>query len=122
MEGWRLERTRLVGGVWEGRLSGPPGAEPPPLVATWRGEDVGQVRVEPVGDGLWSVAVHLPVAIMSDGVQLLSIGPAGDKPLCIDTFAFGDPLETDLRTELAALRTELEVLGRAFRRHLDQDE
>ena len=121
MNGWRLERSRLSGGVWEGLLSGPPGAEPPTLRAFWRGEEIAPARIEPLTAGVWSVAVHLPIAIVSDGVQLLSIGSDASGPLCTDTFAFGDPLEADLRTELEALRTELEVLGRAVRRHLAQD-
>jgi hypothetical protein len=49
---------------------------------------------------------------------MMAIVPRGGDPLCRETIAFGDPLEADLRAELAQLRTELDVLKRALRRHL----
>lgn len=116
--GWTLVRLRLAGGIWEGRLTGPAGAEPPPLAAMWSGAEIALPHVTPDGDGAWRVTLRLPPAIMTDGAQTLVLGPRDGDPLCLETLAFGDPLEADLRAELAALRTELDVLKRAFRRHL----
>jgi hypothetical protein len=121
MPGWQLERTRLSAGTWEGRLSGPAGGAPPTLVAIWRGVEIAPVRSIPAGEGVWSVVLTLPSDMLTDGVQTLSVGPPGADPLCTEAFAFGDPLELDLRAEVAALRTELEILRRALRRHLAQD-
>jgi hypothetical protein len=115
---WTLARLRLVAGRWEGRLAGPAGAEPPALAATWRGEEIAEARIASEGGGVWTVVFDLPPAIISDGTHTLAIGTRGGDPLCRETLAFGDPLEADLRAEIAALRSELDVLGRALRRHL----
>jgi hypothetical protein len=115
---WTLTRLRLAAGTWEGRLTGPAGTEPPSLAATWRGEEIGEPRLAPEAPGQWKATLILPTALISDGTHTLAIGPRGGDPLCIETLAFGDPLEADLRAELSALRTEVEVLKRALRRHL----
>jgi hypothetical protein len=75
-------------------------------------------RIEAAGAGRWTVSLALPPAIMTDGTQVLAIGPEGGDPLCLDRLAFGDALEGDLAAELAALKVEVEVLKRALRRHL----
>jgi hypothetical protein len=118
MTDWTLVRLRLAAGLWEGRLAGPAGAEPPPLAATCDGVEIAAPQTVPEGPGAWSVAFRLPPEVIADGTRTLAIGPRGGEPLCRETLAFGDPLEADLRAELAALRTDLELLKRAFRRHL----
>ena len=118
MADWTLVRLRLAAGLWEGRLTGPAGVAPPPLAATWAGAEIALPRVAPEGEGTWAVTLHLPPALMTEGTQVLAIGPRGGEALCLETFAFGDALEADLRAELAALRTDLDLLKRAFRRHL----
>lgn len=115
---WTLTRLRLAAGTWEGRLTGPVGADPPVLVATWRGGEIGSPDLAADGAGTWRASLILPVRVISDGTHTLAIGPRGGDPLCLETLAFGDPLEADLRAELSALRTEVEVLKRALRRHL----
>jgi hypothetical protein len=118
MADWTLERLRLADGRWEGRLTGPAGAAPPPLAATWAGAEIAEARVVARAPGEWTVSLLLPPALMTDGTQVLAVGPRGGDPLCLESFAFGDPLAGDLRAELEALRTEVEVLKRALRRHL----
>jgi hypothetical protein len=118
MADWMLERLRLASGLWEGRLTGPEGATPPPLAATWAGAEIAEAQVVPAVAGGWTVSFVLPPAVMTDGIQVLAVGPRGGDPLCLETLAFGDPLAGDLRAELEALRTEVGVLKRAFRRHL----
>jgi hypothetical protein len=118
MTDWTLVRLRLAAGLWEGRLSGPAGVAPPPLAATLAGTEVAPPQVAPDGEGTWTVTLHLPPSILTEGTQVLAIGPRGGEALCREPFAFGDTLEADLRAELAALRTDLEILKRAFRRHL----
>ena len=117
MSGWSLERVRLIGGLWEGRLSGPAGASPPELVVTWQGEELLGADTRPDGDGRWAVMFHIPEAAIADGTQTILIGPRGEPTLCTETFVFGDPLEGDLRAEMSLLRAELDLLKRAFRRH-----
>jgi hypothetical protein len=115
---WTLTRLRLAAGTWEGRLAGPAGAEPPPLTATWRGEEIGELRLAAEAPGQWKVTLILPASLISDGTHIFAMGPRGGDPLCVEALAFGDALESDLRAELSALRTEVEVLKRAIRRHL----
>jgi hypothetical protein len=115
---WRLERVRLSSGTWEGRLTGPVGAAPPELAVTCAEADVALPSITPAGEGCWTVTFDLPVTIISDGVRTLTVGPRGGAPLCVESLAFGDPLELDLRAELAALKAEVDVLKRAFRRHV----
>jgi hypothetical protein len=122
MTTWTLERIRLAAGLWEGRLTGPSGAEEPALVASWRGAEIAVPRIAPDGEGRWAITLQLPAEIMTDGTQTLAIGPRDGEPLCLETLSFGDPLETDLRAELSGLRTELDLLKRAFRRHLAEDD
>jgi hypothetical protein len=118
MGGWRLDRLALAAGLWQGRLTGPEGAEPPPLAATCAGVELPAPRTEAAGAGRWTVSLALPPTIMTNGTQILAIGPPGGDPLCLERLAFGDALGGDLAAELAALRTEVEVLKRALRRHL----
>jgi hypothetical protein len=115
---WTLTRLRLAAGTWEGRLTGPVGAEPPALVATWDGAEIREPDLASEAPGQWKATLILPARLVSDGTHTLAIGPRGGDPLCLENLAFGDPLEGDLRAELAALRTEVEVLKRALRRHL----
>jgi hypothetical protein len=115
---WTLTRLRLAAGTWEGHLTGPAGAEPPALTATWRGEEIGEARLSPEAPGQWKATLILPASLITDGTHTLAIGPRGAEPLCLETLSFGDPLESHLRAELSALRTEIEVLKRALRRHL----
>jgi hypothetical protein len=115
---WTLTRLSLAAGTWEGRLTGPAGIEPPALVAIWNGEDIGSPTLADDGPGAWKATLILPATLITDGTHTLAIGPRGGDPLCFETLAFGDPLEGNLRAELSALRTEVEVLKRALRRHL----
>jgi hypothetical protein len=118
MGGWTLERLRLAAGRWEGRLTGPEGAAPPRLIVTWAEAVIAEPEIKAVGAGRWTVSFALPPEVMTDGTQVVAIGPPGGDPLCRDRLAFGDALADDLGAEIAALRIEVEVLKRAVRRHL----
>lgn len=122
MATWALERVRLAAGRWEGRLTGPEGAVPPRLSVSWQGAEIAEPQIAPVGKGIWTVAFALPPAVMTDGMQVIAVGPPGGDPLCHDMLAFGDALAGDLAAHLAALETEVAVLKRAFRRHLSGED
>lgn len=118
---WRLDRLRLEGGVWEGHLTGPEGAPPPALAAFVDGHRLDPVAITPAttpGGTGWRVTVALPRALMTDGIRRLAIGLEDAAPLATETLVFGDAVAADLRAELEALRVELDLLKRAFRRHL----
>ncbi|MEM6407642.1 MAG: hypothetical protein AAF700_04410 [Pseudomonadota bacterium] len=116
-----LTRTRIQGGVYEGVLSG--GGEDPKLVATCAGEPAGPVTVshDPEIAGAYSVRFEIPADFLTDGVQtvLLSDPETGAR---LDGFSIltGQPIDEDLRGEIALLRAELDMLKKAFRRHCNE--
>jgi len=122
MTEWHLERLRMTGGVWEGRLSGPANAVPPDLAVTWLGAEVACAQTTREVEGGWAVEVRIPTEVLADGVQTILIGPRGKEALCSETFVFGDPLADDIRSEVSLLRAELDLLKRAFRRHCAEGE
>jgi hypothetical protein len=73
------------------------------------------------GEGRVRVSVEFPAEVLSDGVQVVSLrstltGAVLDRV----TFLAGDALDEDIRAEVALLRDELEMLKRAFRRHVSE--
>lgn len=112
-----LMRTALRGGVWEGVLTGTEGR--PALEVRWLDREIAEVTLAPLGEGRWGVRIVLPAELLSEGVQTVVIRDraTGDR---LDSLALvcGAPLEDDIRAELALLREELELLKRAFRRHV----
>jgi hypothetical protein len=71
------------------------------------------------GEGATRVSVEFPAEILSDGVQVVALrstvtGAVLDRV----TLLAGDALDEDIRAEVALLRDELEMLKRAFRRHV----
>lgn len=115
---WRLTKARLIGGTWEGILTGPEGDVPPKLAATWLDRDLAAPEVVRSAEvGGWHVRLTLPPDVLTDGVHTVLIGEPGGATLAAETFVCGDLLEDDLRAEIALLRAELDMLKRAFRRH-----
>ncbi len=116
--GMKLTGTRIVEGVWEGVLTG---ADAPPDVAvTHLDEPVDGVRVDPDPShaGQFLVRVPIPVALLSDGTRTFVISDAGTGArLASFAVVLGQPLDEDIRSEMALLRAELDLLKRAFRRH-----
>lgn len=120
MAGWRLVRTRLQAGVWEGVLEGGIGTPPaleachldrllPGLTVTARGAE--QV-----------VRLPLPAELIGDEIQVVVIRPqGGGEPLATVPVIAGASLAEDIRTEVGLLRAELDLLKRAFRRHVGGD-
>ena len=122
MKPWHLERQRMIAGVWTGRLTGPEGATPPDLAATWHGNEIAQPDIAPEAPGRWIVTLSVPPKVIADGTQTIVIGPRGQPALCSETFVFGDPLEGDIRAEVSLLRAELDLLKREFRSHCAEDD
>jgi hypothetical protein len=65
------------------------------------------------------VSVDLPADVLSDGVQVVAFrSTVTGAVLDRITLLAGDALDEDLRAEVGLLRDELEMLKRAFRRHV----
>ena len=112
-----LTQTRIANGVWEGVLTGADSA--PALEALHQGRRLEGLTVSAVQGQAGSHAVQLaiPTSVLSEGVQTVLLR-AGGEVLASFTLVAGQPLEEDLRAEISLLRAELELLKRAFRRHV----
>ena len=114
----QLTRTRIVEGVWEGVLTGTETA--PQIAVTHLAKPVGGATVteDPTHPGQFLVRVPVPVELLSEGTQTFVISEAEtDARLASFTVVMGQPLDEDIRAEMALLRAELDMLKRAFRRH-----
>ena len=114
----QLTRTRIVEGVWEGVLSGAEHA--PKIVVTHHARPVDGATVgpDPSHPGQFLLRVPVPVELLSEGTQTFVISDAEtDERLASFTVVMGQPLDEDIRAEMALLRAELDMLKRAFRRH-----
>ena len=113
-----LVQTRIVGGVWEGVLSGAAG-DTPVVEALHAGRVVEGVEVASVPGkaGQFAVRVPIPAWALNEGVQTFVLQSDG-VTLAQFTLVAGQPLDEDIRAELSLLRAELDLLKRAFQRHV----
>lgn len=113
--GWTLNRIAIAAGVYRGLLVGT--GEPPALQMELDGEILGNLTPAPA-EGGWQVEGALGAQILSDGVATIVIRTADGQVLDSVTVITGLAAPEDLRAELGALRAELSILKRAFRRHV----
>lgn len=111
----KLEQGRIAGGVWQGVLAG--ASAPPVIEVVTGGRAVEGVDIQPGANGEFMVRVPIPAWALNDGVQTFLVRSGGET-LAQFTLVAGEPLEQDLRAEMALLRAELDLLKRAFQRHV----
>ena len=75
--------------------------------------------VRPVAgkSGQFTLRVPIPAWALNEGVQTFVVQAGGER-LAQFTLIAGQPLEEDIRAEVSLLRAELDLLKRAFQRHL----
>lgn len=114
----KLERGRIVEGVWEGLVSGA-GDCAPVVEALHEGRalDGVEVRAVPGRPGSFALRLPIPARVLNDGTQTVLVR-SGDTVLAQVTLVAGQPPEGDIRAELDLLRAELDLLKRAFQRHV----
>ena len=110
--------TKIINGVWHGLIQ-QSGTGVPQIKVTHLDVDVPDVAVEEKPDSNeWHLRVPIPTTAIADGVQVLVISDAMDGETLGDfALIVGDVLGDDIRSEVALLRAELDMLKRAFRRH-----
>ncbi|MEY4871880.1 MAG: hypothetical protein RLZZ563_1210 [Pseudomonadota bacterium] len=117
MDGVKLTKTRIREGIWEGVLSG---TDRPTLDVRHLEAEVPGVAVTAIADraGEWAVRVPIPPQVLNEGVQTFLIRDRDNgETLAHFTIITGVAMEDDLRAEVDLLRSELDMLKRAFRRH-----
>lgn len=115
--GLKLEQGRIASGIWEGLVSG---ADAVPVIeALHGGRALEGVTVTPILDQPGRVAVRVPIPawVLNEGVQTVLVR-SGGTVLAQLTLIAGQPLDEDIRAELSLLRAELDLLKRAFQRHV----
>lgn len=112
----RFEDFGVKAGIWSGRLHAETLSEK--VLLTHLDRDVATAEVTPDGDGIWSVRVAVPPALLTDGVQTLLLveDSTPRHPLASLSLVCGHVLESDLRAELGLMRAELDLLKRELRR------
>ncbi|MFO8127860.1 hypothetical protein [Yoonia sp.] len=112
--------TKIKAGVWHGDLVDA-GDDLPELHATHLGTALDNVTcVRDPAHEVWRVTVPIPAALISDGVQTFVISGADGVTLDSFTLVCGEPLTDDLQAEIAVLRSELDLLQKAFRHHCSE--
>jgi hypothetical protein len=117
-----LHPGRLRAGVWEAVLAAP---APPSVEALHQGSilpglTIGALAGRP---GEWLLRLPVPPDRLDDGVQTFLLRARdGGQMLGHFSIVAGLPLEADLRAEIDLLRAELDLLKRAFRRHVRDGE
>lgn len=80
-------------------------------------QTLGPVAIHPDGPGRWAVDVTIPAQAIAGGVHaFLVTDSTDDRRLGAFTITIGDVAGGDLVAEVAALRSEIELLKAAFRR------
>lgn len=110
----KLETGRIAGGVWEAVVSA---TETPAIEALYGGRAVEGVTVETASAGRYAVRVPIPAWALNEGVQTILVQAGGERLAAI-TLVAGEPLDEDIRAEVSLLRAELDLLKRAFQRHV----
>jgi len=109
---------KLRRGVWEAVISNSQPGEPQITVTHLNQEVPGFELTEKPDDNLWLLQVPIPQDAIADGVQTFAIGDKADGTrIGHFTLIASEALGDDMRVEVELLRTELDMLKRAFRRH-----
>jgi hypothetical protein len=120
MSAFELSKTRLFEGVWEGVLTSlEDTVRQPDLGVTHLEKALSDLTLTETGEfGQWHLRIPIPVELIGDGAQtFLIFDKETGETLDSFTIIAGDAVTDDIRSEVALLRAELDLLKRAFRHH-----
>jgi len=112
--------TGIKAGIWQGDLIAGGNTEPALRVTHLATALDGVTCQHDPDNGVWRVRVPVPPNLIGDGVQTFVISDAEGTTLNSFTVICGEPLADDLRVEIGLLRSELDLLKKAFRRHCSE--
>lgn len=108
-----LTPTLFENGIWRGILQT---ETEPAIEVRYLDQVLDNVLLSAI-DGGWEITVPVPPAAVSEGVHCFVIADTLTSQKLGDfTIIAGAPADDDLRSEVALLRAELDMLKRAFRR------
>lgn len=121
-----LTPTHFTAGVWEGELTCTGGqADVPRISVTHLGRSLPDVTLTPATGpapltGRWLLRIAIPAETLSEGVQTYVIRTEDPDAPVLGQFciAAGEMLEEDLRSEVAQLRAEVDMLKQIMRRSI----
>ena len=109
--------AHIRAGVWQAEIAGDASPQPDvsaSLQGNWL-DDV-QLHYNEIR-GFWQITVPIPVATINDGIQTFVVHNAHGETLAHFSILAGDAATEDLRAEIDLLRSEMDILKAAFRRH-----
>lgn len=109
--------AQIRAGVWEGALAGA-GTDAPAITVAHQGTPLAGVTcTHDAAHGLWHIKAPIPPQLINDGVQTFVVSDSNGSVIAHFSLLAGDVMADDLRSEIALLRSELEILKSAFRKH-----
>lgn len=105
----------MIEGRWKATVAG--SKKKPQIRAYVNDTEITDVSVEK-DDPDWTVIVHLPMLVLTDGVHSVRVFDDQETNLAAFSIITGDAATFDLRGEVAILRGELDMLKKAIRETL----
>lgn len=113
---FQLTKVSFDDGVWHGNIRG--GNGEPRISVSLNGAPLADITVKPGENGGWDLLIPVPPSCLSDGAHVFLIQEeTSDTQLGHFSILAGAENESNLRGQVALLRSELDLLKRAFRRH-----
>ena len=116
----QLYKIDFSNGIWRGLLTVVQGNASPTLRVELNGVLVEDTTIaDGPSECEWIINIPIPRHAIGDGVYTFTIFIDNDAvPIASFCMTAGRAMEYDLQAEVALLREELEILKRAFRRHI----
>ena len=117
MTDYNIINSQIRNGIWEAELVG--GSDAPPAFTISHQDQAieGIAWTKDASRDVWRVKAPIPPAMINDGLQTLVVCDDRGNMLTSFSLLAGDALAGDLRAEIELLRSELEILKKAFRAH-----
>ena len=116
----QLDKIDFSNGIWRGLLTAEKSGASTSFSVELNGALVEGTRISAgPSDREWVIDIPIPNHAIGDGVHTFLIFVDGNSvPVGSFCVSAGRAMEYDLQVEVALLREELEILKRAFRRHI----
>ncbi len=112
-----LINARIRAGVWEGALTGVQ-TETPDVSVAYQGAELKDVSCTYDKErSVWHIKAPIPAPMINDGIQTFTVTNGRGTVIAHFSLSAGDAFADDLRAEVDLLRSELEILKSAFRKH-----